>query len=46
MRVADYVIEFLENQGVDHIFTVSGGGRSSSVMPSGGEEDEICRLPS
>jgi acetolactate synthase-1/2/3 large subunit len=26
MRVADYVIEFFENQGVDHIFTVSGGG--------------------
>ncbi len=26
MRVSDYVIEFFENQGVDHIFTVSGGG--------------------
>jgi acetolactate synthase-1/2/3 large subunit len=26
MRVADYVIEFFENQGVEHIFTVSGGG--------------------
>ena len=26
MRVADYVIEFLEQQGVDHIFTVAGGG--------------------
>jgi len=26
MRVADYVIEFFENQGVGHIFTVSGGG--------------------
>lgn len=26
MRVADYVIEFLENQGVEHIFTVTGGG--------------------
>ena len=26
MRVADYVIEFFENQGVDCIFTVSGGG--------------------
>lgn len=26
MRVADYVVEFLENYGVDHIFTVVGGG--------------------
>ena len=26
MRVADYIIEFLERHGVDHIFTVSGGG--------------------
>ena len=26
MRVADYIIEFLEKQGVDHIFTVTGGG--------------------
>ena len=26
MRVADYIIEFLENQGVGHIFTVVGGG--------------------
>lgn len=26
MRVADYVIEFFENQGVDHVFTVTGGG--------------------
>jgi acetolactate synthase-1/2/3 large subunit len=26
MRVADYVIEFFEMQGVGHIFTVSGGG--------------------
>lgn len=26
MRVSDYVIEFFENQGVDNIFTVSGGG--------------------
>ncbi len=26
MRVSDYVIEFFENQGVDTIFTVSGGG--------------------
>jgi acetolactate synthase-1/2/3 large subunit len=26
MRVADYVIEFFENQGVEHIFTVTGGG--------------------
>ncbi len=26
MRVADYIIEFLEKQGVDHIFTVAGGG--------------------
>lgn len=26
MRASDYIIEFLENQGVDHIFTVSGGG--------------------
>ena len=26
MRVSDYVIEFFENRGVDHIFTVSGGG--------------------
>ena len=26
MRVADYIIEFFENQGVSHIFTVSGGG--------------------
>lgn len=26
MRACDYIIEFLENQGVDHIFTVSGGG--------------------
>lgn len=26
MRVADYIIEFLERQGVDHIFTVAGGG--------------------
>ncbi len=26
MRLADYVIEFFENQGVGHIFTVSGGG--------------------
>ena len=24
MRVADYIIEFLERQGVDHIFTVAG----------------------
>ncbi|MBI4064649.1 MAG: thiamine pyrophosphate-binding protein [Elusimicrobia bacterium] len=26
MRLADYVIEFFEKQGVEHIFTVSGGG--------------------
>ena len=26
MRVADYVVEFFENRGVDHIFTVTGGG--------------------
>ena len=26
MRVSDYVIEFFEDQGVEHIFTVSGGG--------------------
>ncbi|MBL4818730.1 MAG: thiamine pyrophosphate-binding protein [Deltaproteobacteria bacterium] len=26
MRVADYVIQFFENLGVEHIFTVSGGG--------------------
>jgi acetolactate synthase-1/2/3 large subunit len=26
MRVADYVMEFFENQGVGHIFTVTGGG--------------------
>lgn len=26
MRLSDYVIEFFENQGVEHIFTVSGGG--------------------
>ena len=26
MRVADYVMEFFENQGVDHVFTVTGGG--------------------
>lgn len=26
MRVADYVVEFFENLGVKHIFTVSGGG--------------------
>ncbi len=26
MRVADYVIEFFEDQGVDHVFTVTGGG--------------------
>lgn len=26
MRVSDYVIAFFENQGVDHVFTVSGGG--------------------
>ncbi len=26
MRVSDYVIEFLEHRGVDHIFTVPGGG--------------------
>jgi acetolactate synthase-1/2/3 large subunit len=26
MRVADYIIEFLELAGVEHIFTVAGGG--------------------
>ena len=26
MTVSDYIIEFLEKQGVEHIFTVSGGG--------------------
>lgn len=26
MRVSDYIIEFFENQGVEHVFTVSGGG--------------------
>ena len=26
MNVADFIIEYLENQGVEHIFTVSGGG--------------------
>lgn len=26
MRLSDYVIEFFEDQGVDHIFTVTGGG--------------------
>ena len=26
MRVSDYIIEFFENQGVEHIFTVTGGG--------------------
>ncbi len=26
MRLADYVIEFLEKQGVKHIFMISGGG--------------------
>ncbi|SVD62721.1 uncharacterized protein METZ01_LOCUS415575, partial [marine metagenome] len=26
MRLSDYVIEYFEEQGVDHIFTVTGGG--------------------
>ena len=26
MNVSDYIIEFFENKGVEHIFTVSGGG--------------------
>ena len=26
MNVADWIIEYLENQGVEYIFTVSGGG--------------------
>ena len=26
MTVSDYIIDFLENKGVEHIFTVSGGG--------------------
>ncbi|MGH7807183.1 MAG: thiamine pyrophosphate-binding protein [Thermodesulfobacteriota bacterium] len=26
MTVSDYIIEFFENKGVEHIFTVSGGG--------------------
>ena len=26
MNVSDFIIEFLEKQGVEHIFTVSGGG--------------------
>lgn len=26
MRLADYVIEFFEHQGVEHVFTVTGGG--------------------
>lgn len=26
MRVADYIIEFLEQRGIDHAFTVCGGG--------------------
>ena len=26
MNVSDWIIEYLENQGVEHIFTVSGGG--------------------
>ena len=26
MNVSDYIIEYLEKQGVEHIFTVSGGG--------------------
>lgn len=26
MRLADYVIQFFENQGVEHVFTVTGGG--------------------
>ena len=26
MRVADYVIEYLEGKGIDHAFTVVGGG--------------------
>ena len=26
MTVADYIVEFFENLGVEHVFTVSGGG--------------------
>ena len=26
MRLADYVIEFLEKKGINTVFTVSGGG--------------------
>mgnify|MGYP001608146063 CR=1 FL=1 len=26
MLVADYIVEFLESRGVEHVFTVSGGG--------------------
>jgi len=26
MRVADFIVEYLEDQGVDHAFTVVGGG--------------------
>lgn len=26
IRVADYVVQFLENKGISHIFTVTGGG--------------------
>lgn len=26
MNVSDYIIEFLEGKGIEHIFTVSGGG--------------------
>ena len=26
MRVSDYTIDFLHRQGIEHVFTVSGGG--------------------
>ena len=33
IRVADYVIQFLEDYGVEDVFTVSGGGSSIVTVP-------------
>jgi thiamine pyrophosphate-dependent acetolactate synthase large subunit-like protein len=33
MRLADFVIKFLEEKKIDTVFTVSGGGQYFYVMP-------------
>lgn len=43
MRVADYVIQYLKQQGIEHIFMLSGGGMMYLVDALGHSEiDYVC----